>query len=230
MPISIDGADLRQRLADFNGRLPQAGLMPPAKMYLPDAKLLRSAVERKFSDDALQDLFWNLRHALGPGCRVPLDLEIHSSMRASTEIKTDFDISKAGLVTPASGSAEHTCVAGLYSPVGAGRPVINVVVHPGYGLREVLAILAHEFCHHLLISAGVHRPDHLENEQMTDLATCWFGFGHLLYRAYHPDAVAQGGLGYVDHLTLWNALAGLWKNHFREAVTRLGELTRAAES
>lgn len=64
------------------------------------------------------------------------------------------------------------------------------------------AILCHEACHYVLNANGIHLPDNVENERLTDVAMIAFGLGGIFQSGYRrvPKAGYRAGhrLGYLS--------------------------------
>lgn len=226
---------LRQRLDCLGDRLVSAGGCPPKALYAPPLSLLRELKSTEYSPESLSKLFGQLGlHAGARGLELlPVRVSGYGRKASSPGGRSaKWVVTPDGVVceNPEREGVASQQTVGQYTNAGGRGQIINVIIEENFGLREVLAIVGHETSHHLLTRLHVVWEDEQENELMTDLATCWFGFGHLLYRAYHPDARAHGKLGYLDHETLWRALETLWhKEQSRPAIRRLQESTESVE-
>lgn len=84
--------------------------------------------------------------------------------------------------------------AGNISTNGAWT-TINLQLHSFYNLDVLTAVLAHEVMHLYLHYQGIHYPDTLQNEVLTDTAAVYYGFGEYMYRGYKVIET-QLGLSY----------------------------------
>jgi hypothetical protein len=99
--------------------------------------------------------------------------------------------------------------AGEYRIFNNGYKEIAVIYKKEYYLNHYLAILAHEVTHHVLEEHGIRPPLSLDKEIFTDLTAIYLGFGILLCKGYKGGIAFDGGLGYIDQTTVYNATA-LW--------------------
>lgn len=91
--------------------------------------------------------------------------------------------------------------AGLYKTHGLTHREIWLVKKKEFRLKNMLAILAHEYTHNFLNHHGVRELDSYQNELLTDTAALYIGFGGLLHQGYQPiiwhsDYQYQFGGGY----------------------------------
>lgn len=92
-----------------------------------------------------------------------------------------------------------SCAAGTYSAPNR----IRVHRRPADRPSRLLAILAHEMCHHLLHQLGIHAPTGFDEEQLTDAATIYFNFTPMMVPEYRRrvevvgDTVICSSLGYL---------------------------------
>lgn len=105
----------------------------------------------------------------------------------------------------------YQSVAGHYS-VRDGVGVIAVGMDNAPDPRRVVAVAAHELCHHKLLYRGLARPDERDHEPLTDLATVFFGLGIFTANAAFTFSQGSGGwrrqqLGYINQPMFGYALA-----------------------
>lgn len=68
----------------------------------------------------------------------------------------------------------------------------------------VISVIVHEFCHFLLDESGISLENTLDNEILTDTASVYFGFGHIMFEGYRPSFHVKEGkthwhrIGYLD--------------------------------
>lgn len=104
-----------------------------------------------------------------------------------------------------------TGIAGHYH-VREGRGVIAVGYEYVNDPRRVIAVAAHELCHHKLLYTGLARPDERDHEPLTDLATVFFGLGVFTANSAFMFSQGRGGwqrqqLGYINQPMFGYALA-----------------------
>lgn len=112
---------------------------------------------------------------------------------------------------PAGGSGGSKSVAGHYS-VRDGVGVIAVGMDNAPDPRRVVAVAAHELCHHKLLYRGLATADEGDHEPLTDLATVFFGLGVFTANAAYTFSQGSGGwrrqqLGYINQPMFGYALA-----------------------
>jgi hypothetical protein len=78
--------------------------------------------------------------------------------------------------------------------------------------RRVVAVAAHELCHHKLLYRGLASAAEGDHEPLTDLATVFFGLGIFTANAAFTFAQGSGGwrrqqLGYINQPMFGYALA-----------------------
>ena len=93
--------------------------------------------------------------------------------------------------------------AGQFRTDSEGYPLIDVGSQFVGHHPAVLAILAHEACHHILELSGIRRENTEENERFTDLAIFVCGFGAILLNGYSLVRKVDAGwaaahLGYLS--------------------------------
>jgi hypothetical protein len=111
---------------------------------------------------------------------------------------------------PTTGGAYQT-VAGHYS-VRDGVGIIAVGMDNAPDPRRVVAVAAHELCHHKLLYRGLASAAEGDHEPLTDLATVFFGLGIFTANAAFTFAQGSGGwrrqqLGYINQPMFGYALA-----------------------
>jgi hypothetical protein len=109
------------------------------------------------------------------------------------------------------GSGTPAGVAGHYH-VRDGRGVISIGFEAVNDPRRVVAVAAHELCHHKLLYRGVADPREADREPLTDLATVFFGLGVFTSNAAFEFSQGRGGwqsrqLGYLNQAMFGYALA-----------------------
>jgi len=111
---------------------------------------------------------------------------------------------------PTAGGASQS-IAGHYS-VRDGVGIIAVGMDNAPDPRRVVAVAAHELCHHKLLYRGLASADEGDHEPLTDLATVFFGLGIFTANAAFTFAQGSGGwrrqqLGYINQPMFGYALA-----------------------
>jgi len=112
---------------------------------------------------------------------------------------------------PGQKSNGYQSVAGHYS-VRDGLGVIAVGMDNAPDPRRVVAVAAHELCHHKLLYRGAASTDERDHEPLTDLATVFFGLGIFTANAAYTFSQGAGGwrrqqLGYINQPMFGYALA-----------------------
>ncbi|GAA2062582.1 hypothetical protein GCM10009839_87220 [Catenulispora yoronensis] len=112
---------------------------------------------------------------------------------------------------PGAAGSAHSSVAGHYS-VRSGLGVIAVALEDAPDPRRVVAVAAHELCHHKLLYRGTVAPDEQDHEPLTDLATVFFGLGVFTANAAFTFSQSSRGwrrqqLGYINQPMFGYALA-----------------------
>ena len=112
--------------------------------------------------------------------------------------------------TPGGGTG-YKSVAGHYS-VRNGLGVIAVGMDNAPDPRRVVAVAAHELCHHKLLYRGLATTNEGDHEPLTDLATVFFGLGIFTANAAFTFSQGSGGwrrqqLGYINQPMFGYALA-----------------------
>jgi hypothetical protein len=110
-----------------------------------------------------------------------------------------------------TGSRGRQTVAGHYS-VRDGVGVIAVGMDNAADPRRVVAVAAHELCHHKLLYRGLASTAERDHEALTDLATVFFGLGVFTANAAFTFSQGSGGwrrqqLGYINQPMFGYALA-----------------------
>lgn len=113
---------------------------------------------------------------------------------------------------PGQGGGSQT-VAGHYS-VRNGVGVIAVGMDNAPDPRRVVAVAAHELCHHKLLYRGLASSTERDHEPLTDLATVFFGLGVFTANAAYTFSQGSGGwrrqqLGYINQPMFGYALASM---------------------
>ena len=75
---------------------------------------------------------------------------------------------------------------GYYYASGTGIREIHLFKKHNYTIRHLLAILAHELTHHFLATHYISLSPEEKNEQLTDVAAIFIGFGQFLFEGYKP--------------------------------------------
>lgn len=109
------------------------------------------------------------------------------------------------------GTGASQSVAGHYS-VRNGVGVIAVGLDNAPDPRRVVAVAAHELCHHKLLYRGTASTGEKDHEPLTDLATVFFGLGVFTANAAFSFSQGAGGwrrqqLGYINQPMFGYALA-----------------------
>lgn len=125
---------------------------------------------------------------------------------------------------------------GGHIELNAANNAVFVEIDTEYELQEsVLAILAHELAHKYLHRRGISLPVTQDNEELTDLATIFMGFGSLSLNGCHTTQTTQRTEGNTVHKTTkeWKVgylgrtkLAIAFYLHGLSARQIPGELTR----
>ncbi|MBS2536705.1 hypothetical protein KGQ20_28475, partial [Catenulispora sp. NF23] len=102
-------------------------------------------------------------------------------------------------------------IAGHYS-VRNGVGLIAIGLDNAPDPRRVVAVAAHELCHHKLLYRGPSSTAERDHEPLTDLATVFFGLGVFTANAAYTFAQGRGGwrrqqLGYINQPMFGYALA-----------------------
>ena len=122
-------------------------------------------------------------------------LDVVDLVRAYLRVDPDevevrlYDQRVKHLPVPLRGSS----IAGHYQ-VRDGRGVISVGVEDAPDPRRVVAVAAHELCHHKLLYTGLVDPREADHEPLTDLATVFFGTG--VFTANAAFQFSQGARGW----------------------------------
>ena len=226
---------VKERVQEIHSRFTEKGLKAPGEFYSPETGVLKAVKEAKFSDQSLLKLCWNLCKFLRKnGIKVyqpDFVVRANGSRKESQGLgeRVTWVVGPDGIADKAPESSEDNSVAGWYVRRSDRTTLIELKIRASYRLKEVLAILGHETCHHVLIGMGIKWEDTAENEIMTDLATVWLGFGHWLYRGYRRNEVSEAKLGYVDQKALWNAMDFRWGNKaMKHAIAELRVATDEA--
>jgi hypothetical protein len=112
---------------------------------------------------------------------------------------------------PGGGIGASKSVAGHYS-VRNGLGIIAVGMDNAPDPRRVVAVAAHELCHHKLLYRGQATANEGDHEPLTDLATVFFGLGIFTANAAFTFSQGSGGwrrqqLGYINQPMFGYALA-----------------------
>ncbi|GAA1977646.1 hypothetical protein [Catenulispora subtropica] len=108
-------------------------------------------------------------------------------------------------------SGQRPKVAGHYS-VRDGLGVIAIGMEDAPDPRHVVAVAAHELCHHKLLYRGIASSTEEDHEPLTDLATVFFGLGVFTANAAFTFSQNARGwrrrqLGYINQPMFGYALA-----------------------
>jgi hypothetical protein len=108
------------------------------------------------------------------------------------------------------GVGAYRSAAGHYS-VRNGMGVIAVGIEDARDPRRIVAIAAHELCHHKLLYRGIATVQEADHEPLTDLATVFFGLGVFTANAaftFSQDARGsrRRQLGYINQPMFGHAL------------------------
>jgi hypothetical protein len=112
---------------------------------------------------------------------------------------------------PGLSANAYRSIAGHYS-VRDGVGVIEVGVENARDPRRVVAVAAHELCHHKLLYRGIATAQEADHEPLTDLATVFFGLGVFTANAAYTFSQGSHGwrrqqLGYINQPMFGYALA-----------------------
>jgi len=112
---------------------------------------------------------------------------------------------------PGGGVVGSKSVAGHYS-IREGLGVIAIGTDNASDPRRVVAVAAHELCHHKLLYRGLSSSAEGDHEPLTDLATVFFGLGIFTANAAFTFSQGRGGwqrqqLGYINQPMFGYALA-----------------------
>ena len=112
---------------------------------------------------------------------------------------------------PGVAAGGYQSVAGHYS-VRDGVGVIAIGLEDAQDPRRIVAVAAHELCHHKLLYRGIAAADEADHEPLTDLATVFFGLGVFTANAAHTFSQNSAGwqrqrLGYINQPMFGYALA-----------------------
>ncbi|MFL6113066.1 MAG: hypothetical protein ACJ786_17170 [Catenulispora sp.] len=112
---------------------------------------------------------------------------------------------------PGLTAGAYSGTAGHYS-VRDGVGVIAIAMEDAPDPRRVVAVAAHELCHHKLLYRGLASAEEKDHEPLTDLATVFFGLG--VFTANSAFTFAQNArgwrrqqLGYINQPMFGYALA-----------------------
>ncbi|NUR58323.1 MAG: hypothetical protein HOV87_06465 [Catenulispora sp.] len=124
---------------------------------------------------------------------------------------------------PGTATGARNSVAGHYSirggvgrvsgvSGGGGVGIIAIALEDAPDPRRLVAVAAHELCHHKLLYQGIAAADDQDHEPLTDLATVFFGLG--IFTANAAFSFSQGShgwrrrqLGYINQPMFGYALA-----------------------
>lgn len=126
---------------------------------------------------------------------------------------------KKQIIVDTMGNAEHRVeelkYSGLYKVSGFDHREIEIVKDTGFYFKHYLAVIAHECTHNYLYHHGI-KTSNFDKEILTDLATIFLGFGHILLAGYeHCEWTNNYGsdkstysfkLGYIDTPTVRKAI------------------------
>jgi hypothetical protein len=129
----------------------------------------------------------------------------------STEISVALYDGRPPPQLPGTATGARSSVAGHYS-IRDGVGVIAIALEDAPDPRRLVAVAAHELCHHKLLYRGIARADEQDHEPLTDLATVFFGLG--VFTANAAFSFTQGShgwrrrqLGYINQPMFGYALA-----------------------
>lgn len=185
------------RLASLLG----AGRLLDARVVLPTPEFFPDPYDR--SDQSLQLMFSRVATLMQFN---PNEIEV--SLFADGQDLTH------GLVPFYSGKT--SAAGGLYFHRQSGKPHISVNEAELKDPIALVAVLAHELGHVILLRPGLINPDDPEMEPLNDLLTVFLGFGVFTANSafrfeQHSDTFSQGwsarNLGYLSERVLGYALA-----------------------
>jgi len=185
------------RLGNLLGanRLLQATMVLPTPEHFPDPY--------DQSEESLQRLF----------ARVAEGMHLNPSNVEATIFASAYDLTH-GLVPFSSGSTSGA--AGLYHHDPTAKPHISVDEKQLKDPMGLVAVLAHELGHIILLRPGLVARDDPDMEPMTDLLTVFLGFGIFTanaafhFKQYTTNRVqgwSAGRLGYLSEELYGYALA-----------------------
>ena len=127
------------------------------------------------------------------------------------EIAVNLYDGRAPVRMPGTADAGHRGIAGHYT-VRDGRGVVAVALEDAPDPRRIVAVAAHELCHHKLLYSGRAHADEADHEPLTDLATVFFGLGVFTANAAFSFSQSTRGwqrrqLGYINQPMFGYALA-----------------------
>ena len=112
---------------------------------------------------------------------------------------------------PGAATGAYSSVAGHYS-IRDGLGMIAIALEDAPDPRRLVAVAAHELCHHKLLYSGIATAADQDHEPLTDLATVFFGLG--VFTANAAFSFSQGShgwrrrqLGYINQPMFGYALA-----------------------
>ena len=136
-------------------------------LYILPPKFAEDVIKSDYSLSSLQKISDHIGYYLGILKSVKLSY-IQKPAEGAWIASTD------GIST----NSNNNSVAGLYQVKGLDRSEILLIKRNN--LKQILAILAHEYTHHYLFYHGIKETDEAENEILTDIASAYLGLGHLL--------------------------------------------------
>jgi hypothetical protein len=172
-----------------------------------DGALHREVMRLEWAADTLHGVQVEDRaNALAPAIAKRMDLDM-----SDVTISVVPDVESLGMVGKAPGLLAYSGAAGTYE-AHTGGPRVGISESQLARPVSLIATLAHEFAHVRLLGEGRMQRDRGDMEQMTDLATVFFGFGIFSANAsfdFSQSAVGwrRSELGYLGEAMLGFALA-----------------------
>ncbi|MBE0433345.1 hypothetical protein IBX73_07760 [candidate division WOR-3 bacterium] len=168
--------EIRERILSIKKRLPSRPTAVADLYSLPE-RFTKAVQESNYSQQSLQEISDHIGHYLG------LLQSVRITLHETFEDK-GWSVSPGGDVYADAGCG--TSPTGLYQTRGFDHNEIILVKKPKYGLKHIVAILAHECTHNYLCFHNVGESKRLDNEITADLTAAYLGLGHLLISGYQP--------------------------------------------
>ena len=126
-----------------------------------DKELERHLKYSRFSEKYLEELF----------CKILEHLQLN---RTELEFEVQY-----------LSSRKSYGYVGLYTEAqDNNKPKVFILIKNDMSYETVISILAHECCHHLLLSNGIRLENRIENECLTDVTAVLTGFGKYMVKGY----------------------------------------------
>jgi hypothetical protein len=128
----------------------------------------------KFSKEILQKISDHMGYFLGILTSVKVNYYTEDNSRAKWTASSSGEVN-TNYTSPSA--------SGYYTSRGNE---IFLIKRDKYDIKNILAVLAHEYTHHYLNQHGVRKENEEANEILTEIATAYLGLGQLLVDGYNP--------------------------------------------